>query len=108
MIISLIFYIAILKFEKKKRLCYTRQRLKQKIQDSMKTNKNLYKTSYWHREAAENEDIENQYRLAFSYESEEIEKNFKSSFYWYQRAAENGDIKAQYNLALSYKNGEGA
>src|SRR6266542_3921162 len=72
------------------------------------TNKDLYKAFYWHRNAAENGDIEAQSNLAKLYEEGKgTEKDLKKAFYWYQKAAKNNVKEAQYILALSYYDGEG-
>src|SRR5436305_7846672 len=60
------------------------------------------------KEAAKNEDIDAQYKLAkFYYNGEGTEKNLEKAFYWFQKAAENGDVNAMNNLAACYHNGEG-
>src|SRR6266498_326708 len=71
------------------------------------TNKDLYKAFYWHRNAAENGDIEAQYNLAsLYYEGKGTEKNLEKAFYWYQKAAKNGHKFAQIILALYYNGKE--
>ena len=59
--------------------------------------------------AAEDGDLEAEYRLALDYcnGEEGAPKDEKKAFFWFRRAAEGGNIAAQYDLALCYIQGIG-
>src|SRR2546430_16751789 len=58
------------------------------------------------KEAAKNEDIDAQYKLATYYFSER--QDVEKALYWLQKAAENGNVNAMIKLAVCYYNGKGA
>src|ERR1043166_224770 len=59
------------------------------------TEKNLEKTFYLYKKAAENNDVEAMKNLAMCYiNGKGTEKNSEKAFYWYQKAAKKGDDNA--------------
>ena len=59
--------------------------------------------------AAEDGDLDAEYRLAISYANGEdgAPEDEEKAFYWFAKAAEGDHIGAQFNLGLCYARGEG-
>src|ERR1043166_7463298 len=73
-----------------------------------KDNIEADKVFYRCQKAAENGDVEAQYKLALSYKNGEgTEKDLEKAFYWYQKSAGSENKFAQYNLGNCYQYGLG-
>jgi TPR repeat protein len=75
-------------------------------QDTDKQSKRMTREGI--KKAAENGDIEDQYKLAIIYlNGIAFPKDKKQAFEWFKKAAERGNGAAMVELALCYEKGEG-
>ena len=74
----------------------------------MGATKDYIKAAEWYRKAADQGDVDAQYKLGLFYENGYgVAQNKEEAVKWYRKSAENGNASAQFNLGICYDNGEG-
>jgi len=69
---------------------------------------NMAEAVKWYRKAADQDDLDAQYKLGVCYENGKgVSPDCKEAVKWYRKAAENGVIEAQIALGACYENGKG-
>ena len=69
---------------------------------------NMVEAAEWYRKAADQNDLDAQYKLGVCYEKGEgVGKDLKEAAKWYRKAAEKGIVEAQIALGACYENGRG-
>lgn len=70
--------------------------------------KDMTEAVKWYRKAAEQDDLDAQYRLGLCYDrGEGLPRDYREAVKWYRKAAENGIVEAQFNLGICCENGNG-
>lgn len=65
------------------------------------------KAIYWYEKAAEQDNIQAQFKLATLYRNDRMANEYDRAVIWYTKAADHGHIGAQLELSLMYANGLG-